>query len=343
MNRSQARMPKSARVVAKSARRPLQVRLARKSVRPRAVKLSTRTPVRKSAAASAAPVVRPAAPAPLPQAELSSPLSMYMRDAGQVPLLTAQEEIQLAKRIRRGDAAAREHMIRANLRFVIKIAREYEHLGLPLLDLINEGNIGLMIAVDRFDPRKGAKLSTYSSWWIRQSIRRALATQGKTIRLPVYAADQVYHMSRAELRLREQLGRDATERELADELGLSSDRIGELRVASLRPASLDAPLGDDDSSRLSEVIADENAHLPGEDLDRESQLDLMRAQLPKLPAREAHILRLRFGLDGGPERTLEDIGAMMNLTRERIRQLQNLALSRLRTLMTEQESFAMTA
>jgi RNA polymerase primary sigma factor len=275
--------------------------------------------------------------------ESSSALSLYMRDAGEVPLLTPREEVQLARRIRRGDAVAREQMIRANLRFVIKIAREYQHLGLPLLDLINEGNIGLMIAVDRFDPRKGAKLSTYSVWWIRQSMRRALASQGKTIRLPVYAVDQVYHLGRAELRLREQLGRDATEQELAEELGLTSDRIGELRIAALRPASLDAPLGDDDSSRLAEVIADENAELPGASLDKASSLELLHELLPKLPAREAGILRLRFGLDGGVERTLEQIGAMMRLTRERIRQLQNLALTRLRRMIEERESISMTA
>lgn len=280
---------------------------------------------------------------PSPRAEAASALALYMRDAGEVPLLTPREEARLARRIRRGDAAARERMIRANLRFVIKIAREYEHLGLPLLDLINEGNIGLMLAVDRFDPRKGARLTTYSSLWIRQSIRRALASQGKTIRLPVYAVDQVYHLGRAELRLREQLGRDATERELAEELGLTSDRIGELRVAALRPASLDAPLGDEDSSRLGEVIADENAELPGASLDREDSLELLHELLPKLPAREAGILRLRFGLDGGVERTLEQIGAMMRLTRERIRQLQNLALARLRRMMQEREAISMTA
>ncbi len=162
--------------------------------------------------------------------------------------------------------------------------------------------------------------------WIRQSIRRALASQGKTIRMPVYAADQIYHLGRDEMRLREQLGRDATETELAAELGLKSDRIGELRIAAIRPASLDAPLGDNDSSRLADVVADENAELPGFNLDKEGSFELLNEVLPKLPPREAAIIRLRFGLEGGVEKTLEKIGALMRLTRERIRQLQNVAL-----------------
>ena len=281
----------------------------------------------------------------LPTADHARPdaLALYMRAVGEVPLLTAAQEIELAARIRRGDAASRDWMIRANLRFVIKIARGYENLGMPLLDLINEGNIGLMLAVDRFDPRKGAKLTTYAVFWIRQSIRRALASQGKTIRMPVYAVDQIYHLGRAEMRLRELFGRDATESELAAELGLSSDRIGELRIAAIRPASLDAPLGDDDSSRLADVVADDNAELPGAGLDKEDSFELLKEVLPKLPAREASILRLRFGLEGGVEKTLEEIGAIMRLTRERIRQLQNLALMRLRRLMEERDSVSTAA
>jgi RNA polymerase primary sigma factor len=270
-------------------------------------------------------------------------LALYMRAVCEVPLLTAAQEIELAARIRRGDVAARDWMIRANLRFVIKIAREYEHLGMPLLDLINEGNIGLMIAVDRFDPCKGAELTTYAVLWIRQSIRRALANQGKTIRMPVYAVDQIYHLGRAEMRLREELGRDATESELASELGLSSDRIGELRIAAIRPASLDAPLGDDESSRFADVVADENAELPGFSLDKEDSFELLNEVLPKLPPREAAILRLRFALEGGVEKTLEEIGASMRLTRERIRQLQNLALNRLRRLMQERDCVSTAA
>ena len=270
-------------------------------------------------------------------------LTLYMRSVGEVPLLTPAEEVKLAARIRRGDEKAREHLIRANLRFVIKIAREYEHLGLPLLDLINEGNIGLMLAVDRFDPRKGAKLTTYSALWIRQSIRRALASQGKTIRLPVYVVDQVYHLGKAEVRLREELGRDATPEELAEELKLSTGRVSELLIARIRPTSLDAPLGDDDSSRLADVVADENAKIPGFNMDVGASLEMLRELLPKIPAREATILRLRFGLDGGVEKTLEEIGALMRLTRERIRQLQNVALGKLRRMMLERDSVVVAA
>lgn len=270
-------------------------------------------------------------------------LSLYMRSVGEVSLLTPAEEKKLAARIRRGDEKSREHLIRANLRFVIKIAREYEHLGMPLLDLINEGNIGLMLAVDRFDPRKGAKLTTYSALWIRQSIRRALASQGKTIRLPVYVVDQVYHLGKAEVRLREELGRDATPEELAEELKLSAHRVSELLIARIRPTSLDAPLGDDDSSRLADVVADENAEIPGFNMDNGATLEVLRQLLPKLPAREASILRLRFGLDGGVEKTLEEIGSLMRLTRERIRQLQNVALAKLRRLMEERDCVSTAA
>ena len=270
-------------------------------------------------------------------------LTLYMRAVGEVPLLKPDQELELAARIREGDDAAREHMIRANLRFVIKIAREYEHIGMPLLDLINEGNMGLMLAVDRFDPRKGAKLTTYAVLWIRQSIRRALASQGKTIRMPVYAVDQVYHLGRAEVRLRERFGREATDTELGTELNLTAERIGELRTAAVRPASLDAPMGDDETSRLADVVADENAEIPGSSLDKEASFEILREVLPKLPPREADILRMRFGLEGGVEKTLEEIGAMMRLTRERIRQLQNVALVRLRRLMEKRDCLSTAA
>ena len=195
---------------------------------------------------------RPSVTPAEPTAYRTSPdaLSLYMREVGEVALLTREEETTLARRIRAGDNQAREHMIRANLRLVVKIAREYEHLGLPLLDLINEGNIGLIKAVERFDPDKGAKLSTYGSWWIKQQIRRALADQGKTIRLPVNAVDQIYHLGKAGVKLQEILGREATDAELADELGISLRRVTELRGVGIRPASLDAPLGDETEAQL---------------------------------------------------------------------------------------------
>src|SRR5437588_8378976 len=167
---------------------------------------------------------------------------LYLREIGRTPLLTPQEEIELARRIKRGDKKAREHMIKANLRLVVKIARDYEGYGLPLLDLVNEGNIGLMKAVERFDPAKGAKLSTYAAWWIKQSIRRALANQSKTIRLPVHVGDKILHMRRAAMKLQEIFGREPTDEELAEELDTTALRVAELRSASIRPASLDAPI-----------------------------------------------------------------------------------------------------
>lgn len=267
--------------------------------------------------------------------EPASAITLYMREVGQVALLTREDEVRLAARIKRGNKAAREHMIRANLRLVVKIAREYEGLGLPLLDLINEGNIGLMKAVERFDPAKGGKLSTYGSWWIKQSIRRALANQGKTIRLPVHVADKIYHLRLAELRLQETLGREPTEDELAQELGTTVRRVAALRTAAIRPASLDAALGDDDSSRLGDVVADEAAASPAATLEHRTTTAKALELIEKLPDREASILRFRFGLDGGSERTLEEVGKKFGVTRERIRQLQNLALGKLKNMLEE--------
>ncbi len=258
-----------------------------------------------------------------------------MREVGQVALLTRDEETALARRIQAGDDQAREHMIRANLRLVIKIARDYENLGLPLLDLINEGNMGLMKAVKRFDPDKGAKLSTYSSWWIKQQIRRALADQGKTIRLPINALDQIYHLRKAGVMLREILGREASDSELADEVGFSARRVAELRDAGIRPASLDAPLGDEHSGNLAEVVADDNAVNPAQRTDDNDAISHLRDLVARLPEREAKIIRSRFGLNDGRERTLETIGARLGVTRERIRQLQNIALTKLRQMLEQ--------
>lgn len=278
-------------------------------------------------------------PSQVGRSESDSLLLLYVREVGQVALLTPAEEVALAARIRTGDARAREHMIRANLRLVIKIAREYENLGMPLLDLINEGNIGLMKAVEKFDPARGSKLSTYAALWIRQQIRRALASQGKTIRLPVHVADRIYRLTQAELRLRAELGRDATDEELALELKLTVSKLARLRRAAARPASLDAPLGDDAGSTVAEVVADENAATPFEQLQNQSETVLVRKLVSNLSTREARILRLRFGLDSGREQTLETVGRKLNLTRERIRQLQNLALQKLRQMLENPEHF----
>src|SRR2546421_6144012 len=189
-------------------------------------------------------------------------LQLYLREIGQVKLLTPKEEIVLARRIKKGDKQAREQMIKANLRLVVKIARDYEGLGFPLLDLINEGNIGLMKGVERFDPRKGAKLSTYAAWWIKQSIKRALANQSKTIRLPVHIVDKLFQLRRTAARLAEILGREPSDEELAAELGYTVARVKQLRRAALRPTSLEAPLGDDETNRVADVVKDENAETP---------------------------------------------------------------------------------
>ena len=264
-------------------------------------------------------------------------LQLYLREIGQVQLLTPKEEIALARRIKRGDKAAREQMIKANLRLVVKIARDYDGLGLPLLDLINEGNIGLMKGVERFDPRKGAKLSTYASWWIRQSILRALANQSKTIRLPVHVVDKMAHIRRAERKLREVLDRDPTDEEVADALGLNPRRVRQYRQASRAPVSLDAPMGDDESSRVSEVVADPNAALPFDRLIRETDTNLVREVLATLTGRESAILTLRFGLNDGRPKTLEEVGEHFGVTRERIRQIQEEALKKLRAGMEERD------
>jgi RNA polymerase primary sigma factor len=270
-------------------------------------------------------------------------IHLYMREMGEVPLLSLKQETELAARIHAGDEAARDHMIRANLRLVVKIAREYDGLGLPLLDLINEGNIGLMKAVEKFDPAKGAKFSTYSSWWIKQAVRRALANQSKTIRLPSHVMDKLFRIQRASTRLQSILGRDPTNEELATEVGYPASRIEALRTAAIRPASLEMSLGDDDTSRLADVVADERIEHPGKQIDAEDRVQLLRELVDRLDARESRILRYRFGLDGGTERTLEEVGKHFGVTRERIRQLQNAALAKLRLMIEERDAVEMAA
>src|SRR6266404_2639474 len=265
-------------------------------------------------------------------------IKLYLREIGQVKLLTPQEEVDLAARIKKGDKKAREQMIKANLRLVVKIARDYEGIGLPLLDLISEGNIGLMKAVERFDPAKGGKLSTYGSWWIKQSIKRALANQSKTIRLPVHLVDKISKMRRTALKLQEELGREPTDEELADEIGISASRVGQMRMAAIRPASLDAPIGDDDSNNFGDVVQDENADTPYEQLEEKTVTRMLQEMVKTLDPREATILRARFGLDGGPQKTLEEVGLKFGVTRERVRQIQNIALKKLRKMIEKMES-----
>jgi len=262
---------------------------------------------------------------------------LYLREIGEVALLSIQEEIDLAARIKAGDRKARDHMIKANLRLVVKIAHGYENYGLPLLDLINEGNIGLMKAVERFDPAKGGKLSTYAAWWIKQAIKRALANQGKTIRLPVHLVDKIARMRRVAAQLEDIFGREATDEELAEELGITTARVTQWRSAAIRPAQLDAPVGDDESNSLKDIVADERQTSPYRELEDKTIRDMLEKMIDTLDAREQNILRKRFGYDGGDGLTLEEIGQEYGVTRERIRQIEAVALKKLRRMIEKLE------
>jgi RNA polymerase primary sigma factor len=322
--------------------RPASLRMSRIRMTPsrrlRRYRMASLPPVIEGLPAKpAAPNVAPVEPVPS-ESVRGDTLQLYLREIGQVKLITPQEEIALAKRIKKGDRKAREQMITANLRLVVKIARDYEGLGLPLLDLINEGNIGLMKGVERFNPRKGAKLSTYASWWIKQCIMRALANQSKTIRLPVHVVDKVAHIRKAEVKLREAFDREPTDREVAEHLGLDPRRIQQYRDASRAPVSLDAPIGADEPQRISEVVADANAAAPFDRLIRENDTEMVQEVLATLTSRESTILAMRFGLDDGRPKTLEEIGDRLGVTRERIRQIQEEALHKMRVKIAEHEA-----
>jgi RNA polymerase primary sigma factor len=253
-------------------------------------------------------------------------IKIYLREIAQVPLLTPQQEIDLAACIKKGDREAQALMIKANLRLVVKIAHDYVNLGLPLLDLVSEGNIGLMKAVERFDPAKGGKLSTYAAWWIKQSIKRALTKQSKTIRLPVHIVDKISKMRRVSLQMSEGLGREPTDEELGEEIGISIRKVSELKAASIRPASLDAPITDDNSIEFGETVEDENAQTPFKLLSDKNLRDQLNDLLEVLDHRERRIILQRFALEGGRPKTLEEVGKKLGVTRERIRQVQNIAL-----------------
>jgi RNA polymerase primary sigma factor len=268
---------------------------------------------------------------------------LYLREIGQVKLLTRDEEIALAERIQRGDKEAREQMIKANLRLVVKIARDYEGFGLPLLDLISEGNIGLMKGVERFQPTKGAKLSTYVSWWIKQSIKRALANQSKTIRLPIHVTHKVAHIRRSAIKLRETLDREATDEELADDLELNPRRLRQYREASRAPICLDSPISADDSTPISETVADENAAAPFDDLVTDNDHNMVHEVMATLNARESRILAMRFGLDDGRPKTLEEVADHFGITRERIRQIQEQALEKMRERIEKRDPLSKPA
>lgn len=267
----------------------------------------------------------------------SDSLTLYLREIGRVKLLTPAEEIALARRIRRGDKKARELMITANLRLVVKIARDYQGLGLPLLDLINEGNIGLMKGVQRFEPGKGAKLSSYASWWIKQAIRRALSNQSKTIRLPVHVVDKMAHIRKAEIKLRETFDREPTDEEVGEDIGLDAGRVRRYREASRAPVSLDSPVGHEDSTPISEVVADSNAAAPFDRIIGDNDNKLVQEVLATLDARESRILAMRFGLDDRKPKTLEEVAERFGVTRERIRQIQEQALQKMRVKIEERD------
>ncbi len=273
----------------------------------------------------------------LAQYDSDSSLRIYMREISKTPLLTTEEEVDLAARIKKGDKEARTLMIKANLRLVVKIAQDYSNYGLPLQDLISEGNIGLMKAVERFDPAKGGKLSTYGSWWIKQSIKRALANQSKTIRLPVHMVDKIAKLRRISRMLTEASGREPTDEELCEETGISRKKLTMLKRAAQRPTSLDAPVGDDESSSYSEVIGDERAVNPLDALSDKNMHGQLDDLLEVLDERESKIIDARFGLGGKTPMTLEEVGRQLGVTRERIRQLQNIALDKMRRNLRKRE------
>ena len=266
-----------------------------------------------------------------------SNIGLYLREISQVPLLTPQEEVKLAAQIKRGNKKAREKMIKANLRLVVKIAHDFGNYGLPLLDLVSEGNIGLMKAVERFDPKKGGKLSTYASWWIKQSIKRALANQSKTIRLPVHLVDKIGKIRRVAAQMTEELGREPSTEELAEELGLPPAKVAHLKNVAVRPASLDAKINADDDTAFGDLVGDERAEDPFEALRDKDLREEVGDLLEVLDPRERKIISFRFGLGGGKERTLEEVGRKFGVTRERIRQLQNIALQKMRKALRKRE------
>ncbi len=264
-------------------------------------------------------------------------IRIYLREIGETDLLTREDEVRLAKKIKRGDQAAKQLMIRANLRLVVKIAQDYARYGLPLLDLISEGNIGLMKAVERFDPKKGGKLSTYAAWWIKQAIKRALANQSKTIRLPAHLVDKIARMRREQHRLTEELGREPTDEELAEACQVKPAVIGHWKTVAMRPASLDAPIGDQDSGEFSDIVGDDRVRSPLDDINDRQIREEAEAMMDRLDAREQAILKYRYGLKGARVETLETVGKRFDITRERVRQIQNVALGKMRAMMLENE------
>jgi RNA polymerase primary sigma factor len=264
-------------------------------------------------------------------------IKAYLREIGRTPLLTPQQEIELAGKIQNGDRKARELMISSNLRLVVTIARDYVNYGLPLLDLISEGNIGLMKAVERFDLSKRAKLSTYAVWWIRQTIKRAISNQSKIVRLPVHLGDKVSKIRRVALQMSQELGREPTDDELSVEIGLATEKVSDLRSAGIRPASLDAPITNDSSTEFGESVADEETRTPFELLRDKDLRGKVEGLLQALDDREKKIIFQRYGIGSGERKTLQHIGNKLGVSRERIRQLENVALEKLRHALNQKE------
>jgi RNA polymerase primary sigma factor len=259
-------------------------------------------------------------------------LQLFLKDIGKVDLLTAAQEVELAKRIERGDHGAKQEMVEANLRLVVSIAKKYRNQGLPFLDLIQEGTIGLVRAAEKFDYRKGFKFSTYATWWIRQAVARALADKARTIRMPVHVVEKLNKIVRSERKLRAELGREPSATEIGRDLDLTGDEVEHIRRSAQTPVSLEKPVGDEDESEFGHFITDENLPLPDEEAEITMRKETLRKILGTLSSRERQVLELRYGLDGQHPRTLDEVGRTFNVTRERIRQIENQSLKKLRAL-----------
>jgi len=264
-------------------------------------------------------------------------LRLYLRSIGRVPLLSAEEEVSLAKRIERGDIAAKQHMVEANLRLVVSIAKGYVGRGLTLLDLIQEGSLGLIRAVEKFDYRRGYKFSTYATWWIRQAVTRSLADKGRTIRIPVHMVERLNKLLHAERRLIQQLGREPSAAELADELECTVREVRDVMRITQQPISLEKPVGEEDDSALADFVEDVSAASPFEIASEALRRENVMRVLAALPRREREVIEMRYGIVGGRSRTLEEVGRAFNITRERVRQIENRTLKKLQTLPEAQQ------
>jgi len=261
---------------------------------------------------------------------VDDPVRMYLKDIGRIPLLTTERETYLAERIAEGDEAAKNELVEANLRLVVSIAKKYTGKGMYFLDLIQEGNLGLIKAVEKFDHTKGYKFSTYAIWWIRQAITRAIADQARTIRIPVHMVETIHRVSRASRQLLQEYGREPTIDEIAQKLGMSAEKVREIMKAAQDPVSLETPIGEEDDSHLGDFIPDESTPTPAEAVSYQLLREQLNKVLHTLTPREEMVIKLRFGLEDGRTRTLEEVGREFNITRERIRQIEAKALRKLR-------------